>query len=170
MDTNLEVYFQTKLENAGVARRGDGSEARCAYNCGWRSEWWSIGHVKCFSTKFDIAILAEVSALYDCDIGVAILWTTYRITRAVTDRKLRRDVQLRLWRISKAQDRTCSLYIRWFQNAIPDCVCFTIARDHQRSWSDTELVLLSYFLAYESYRKGLRFGWTAHGVQVGGEL
>jgi len=33
----LEIYFQAKLENARVAGRSDGTEARSARNCGWRS-------------------------------------------------------------------------------------------------------------------------------------
>ncbi len=61
---NLEIYFQAKLENSRVTRGGDGPESRRSqYRIG-RSQWWSISYVKCFNAKFDVAIFAEVGALY----------------------------------------------------------------------------------------------------------
>ena len=56
---------------------------------------------------------------------------------------------------SKAQDCTCSLYIRRFQYSIPNGICFSLAGNYQRCRSDAELVFLSYFLRYESHSKGL---------------
>lgn len=61
---NLEIQFQAKLNNSRVAGRSDGTKARRSRNRCGRSQRRRISHVKYFSAKFDVAILAEVSALY----------------------------------------------------------------------------------------------------------
>ena len=55
----------------------------------------------------------------------------------------------------KAQDCACGLYLRRFQHSIPNGICFSVAGNYERCWSDAELVFLSYVLRYESHTKGL---------------
>src|SRR5215510_9085549 len=91
----LEIYFQAKLEDSRVACGGDGTEAGSSHNRGWGSQRRSIGQIKDFSAKLDVAIFAEVGTLYQRDVGVSILWTTHRVARTVSERKLRCDRECR---------------------------------------------------------------------------